>query len=118
VSINGDGFTTEVAMAALTMDDLLVGAKNPDKAHMARSCIVWDEHQHQHHSQQILQQLVQQQAPADQQRQAEDAEEVATPAPGTESSKDTPGTPVACSNSSIAPADIKALMDTNDGQAA
>eukprot|EP00775_Hariotina_reticulata_P007140 gene7140-7355_t len=97
VSINGDGFTTEVAMAALTMDDLLVGARNPDKAHMARSSIVWDEHQHYHqhqrHSQQILQQLVQQQAPAGQQNQADDGTEVATPAPGTNSSRQTPGSP-------------------------
>jgi hypothetical protein len=37
VTASGEGFTTEVAMAALTMDDLLVGAKNPGKAHMARS---------------------------------------------------------------------------------
>lgn len=43
VTVSGDGFSTEVAMAALTIDDLLVGAKNPDKAHMARSSIVWGQ---------------------------------------------------------------------------
>jgi hypothetical protein len=43
VTVSGDGFSTEVAMAALTIDDLLVGAKNPDKAHMARSSIVWEQ---------------------------------------------------------------------------
>jgi hypothetical protein len=43
VTVSGDGFSTEVAMAALTIDDLLVGAKNPDKAHMARSSIVCEQ---------------------------------------------------------------------------
>lgn len=43
VTVSGDGFSTEVAMAALTMDDLLVGAKNPKKAHMARSSILWEQ---------------------------------------------------------------------------
>jgi hypothetical protein len=47
VTVSGDGFSTEVAMAALTIDDLLVGARNPDKAHMARSSITW--HQQQQH---------------------------------------------------------------------
>lgn len=50
VTKGGDGFITEVAMAALTVDDLLVGEKNPDKAHMARSSIDWDKHQQQQQS--------------------------------------------------------------------
>lgn len=47
VTVSGDGFSTEVAMAALTIDDLLVGAKNAGKAHMARSSIVWEQKQAQ-----------------------------------------------------------------------
>lgn len=43
VTVSGEGFTTEVAMAALTMDDLLVGARNPHKAHMAHSSITWEQ---------------------------------------------------------------------------
>jgi hypothetical protein len=43
LTVSGDGFSTEVAMAALTIDDLLVGSRNPDKAHMARSSIVWEQ---------------------------------------------------------------------------
>jgi hypothetical protein len=60
MTISGDGFSTEVAMAALTIDDLLVGARNPGKAHMARSSIVWEQKQQQ--KQQDLQH--QQQVPA------------------------------------------------------
>lgn len=45
VSLGGEGFITEVAMAALTMDDLLVGARNPDKAHMAESSVNWEQKQ-------------------------------------------------------------------------
>jgi hypothetical protein len=37
VSVSGEGLSAEVAMAALTVDDLLVGLRNPAKAHMARS---------------------------------------------------------------------------------
>jgi hypothetical protein len=47
VAVSGDGFSTEVAMAALTIDDLLAGAKNPGKAHMARSSIIWQQQQQQ-----------------------------------------------------------------------
>lgn len=43
LTVSGDGFSTEVAMAALTIDDLLVGGRNPGKAHMARSSIMWEQ---------------------------------------------------------------------------
>lgn len=52
VTMGGDGLVTEVAMTALTMDDLLVGARNPDKAHMARSSIDWETQQKQHQQKQ------------------------------------------------------------------
>jgi hypothetical protein len=45
VNLGGEGFVAEVAMAALTMDDLLVGARCPDKAHMAESSVNWEQQQ-------------------------------------------------------------------------
>jgi hypothetical protein len=52
VNLGGKGFEAEVAMAALTMDDLLVGARCPGKAHMAESSVNWDQQQQEKQQQQ------------------------------------------------------------------
>jgi hypothetical protein len=64
VNLGGEGFVTEVAMAALTMDDLLVGARCPDKAHMAESSVNWEQQQQKQQQQQQQKQQQQQQAAA------------------------------------------------------
>jgi hypothetical protein len=56
VNLGGEGFVTEVAMAALTMDDLLVGARCPGKAHMAESSVNWEQQQQEKQQQQAEQQ--------------------------------------------------------------
>jgi hypothetical protein len=61
VNLSGEGFVTEVAMAALTMDDLLVGARCPDKAHMAESSVNWEQQQQEKQQQQQEQQQQEQQ---------------------------------------------------------
>lgn len=66
VTVSGDGFSTEVAMAALTIDDLLVGAKNPDKAHMAQSSTVWQQQKSPKQEQPWPPKILQQQQPGEQ----------------------------------------------------